>query len=117
MNVCTTGTMSCRISHYYLIVAMLEVKSEGVKIKKMTTGIIMVKLRCLRDPDDPNTTGPKTQISSPPDALDHSSNHTHADNQQGEVMLMDGRNLSHTDFTSDTLDSSIYQRDPGGPAT
>jgi tetratricopeptide (TPR) repeat protein len=111
-------TMSCRMSHYYLIVAMLEVKSEGVEVKTVTTGIIMVKLRSLRDhDDDPNTTGSKTQIGGPPDALDHSSNHTHADNQQGEFMLMNRRNLSHTDFTSYIPGSSSRQGDPDGLAT
>jgi len=28
---------------------MLEVKSEGVEVKTVTTGILMVKLRSLRD--------------------------------------------------------------------
>src|ERR1700735_3228636 len=114
MNVCTTGTMSCRITHHYVVVAILEAKSEGVEVEIVTTGTITVKLRSLHDRDVPKTTGPKTQISGPPDLLDHSGNHTHADNQHGEVKLIDGRNISHAAFTSYIPSSSSQQHDPDG---
>ena len=71
----------------------------------MTTGTIMVKLRGMRDHDDPKTTGLKMEMSGPPDPPDNSGNHTHADNEQGEAKLADGKNLSQLGKLADLEDA------------
>ena len=111
MNVCMTETMHMMISHSYLLVIVLETKSDAVGVEVITMSAITVKLCMLGELDNLKVTDPETQIISLPEGLDCFGNSGHIEIQQNAVGLMDERRLGQPAVLSDISVSSSQGHD------